>query len=744
MEQPTRQEMPTVNTNIDHLRQWIGKSETREDRITLTPIAALAATLDRDDPLPRDGDPLPPLWHWLYFLPLHRQSELGPDGHPKRGGFIPPVPLPRRMFAGGRQQFHRPLRVGEKISRVSRIADVTHKIGRNGPLVFVLVRHEISNQDGLALVEEHDIVYRDHPRPGERRAGLAKRADRCLVDARDYSPTPRCFSAIRRLPSILIAFTTIGDIAPTSKVIPGLVVHGPLIATLLADLLRRNLPDVSVTNFSFRAVKPIFDTHPFSCQRPLGRRWQECPIVGQRLRRLAVHGRNRHARMNHPPAVIAVSGKNLFAERARPISGNPLRRARTLRAISRRNISADIDEQRAYPEEFVDALTKAGWLAALIPEEYGGGGLSLTEASVIMEEINRSGGNAGACHGQMYNMGTLLRHGSEEQKREYLPKIANGELRLQSMAVTEPTAGTDTTKIKTTAVRKGDRYVVNGQKVWISRVQHSDLMILLARTTPLAEVKKKSEGMSIFLVDLREAIGKGLTVRPIPNMVNHETNELFFDNLEIPAENLIGEEGKGFKYILDGLNAERTLIAAECIGDGYWFIDKVTKYAKERIVFGRPIGQNQGVQFPIAKAYIEYRSRQSDALQGLRAVRRAPALRRRSQHGAAAGGGSFVGSGQRLPAIPRRLRFRVRIRCGAQIPRNAAVSGCADFDESDSFLRWRARARTCRDRSDGELLRPLDGITVVALEHAISGAVLHAPTRRSRRARDQDRAARRG
>ena len=264
-----------------------------------------------------------------------------------------------------------------------------------------------------------------------------------------------------------------------------------------------------------------------------------------------------------------------------------------------------VDEARGYPEAFVDALTKAGWLAALIPQDYGGSGLGLTEASVIMEEINRSGGNSGACHGQMYNMGTLLRHGSEAQKRDYLPKIATGELRLQSMAVTEPSTGTDTTKIKTTAVKKGDRYVVNGQKVWISRVQHSDLMILLARTTPLAEVKKKSEGMSIFLVDLHRSIGHGLTVRPIANMVNHETNELFFDNLEVPAENLIGQEGKGFKYILDGLNAERTLIAAECIGDGYWFVDRATKYANERVVFGRPIGQNQGVQFPIAEAYIE-------------------------------------------------------------------------------------------------------------------------------------------
>ncbi|MBR8176996.1 acyl-CoA dehydrogenase family protein [Burkholderia ambifaria] len=263
-----------------------------------------------------------------------------------------------------------------------------------------------------------------------------------------------------------------------------------------------------------------------------------------------------------------------------------------------------IDEARGYPEAFVDALTKAGWLAALIPQEYGGSGLGLTEASVIMEEINRAGGNSGACHGQMYNMGTLLRHGSAEQKQRYLPKIASGELRLQSMGVTEPTTGTDTTKIKTTAVRKGDRYVINGQKVWISRVQHSDLMILLARTTPLSDVQKKSEGMSIFIVDLHHAIGNGMTVRPIPNMVNHETNELFFDNLEIPVENLIGDEGQGFRYILDGLNAERTLIAAECIGDGYWFVDKVSQYVKDRVVFGRPIGQNQGVQFPIARAFI--------------------------------------------------------------------------------------------------------------------------------------------
>jgi acyl-CoA dehydrogenase len=267
-----------------------------------------------------------------------------------------------------------------------------------------------------------------------------------------------------------------------------------------------------------------------------------------------------------------------------------------------------VDEERGYPEAFAKALTEAGWLAALIPEEFGGSGLGLTEASIIMEEINRSGGNSGAVHGQMYNMSTLLRAGSAEQKARYLPRIASGALRLQSMAVTEPTTGTDTTKLKTTATRKGDRFVINGQKVWTSRVQHSDLMILLARTTPLDQVKKKSEGLSVFLVDIAQALQSGMTVRPIRNMVNHETNEVFFDDLEIPAENLIGEENKGFRIILEGLNAERVLIAAECVGDAWWFIDRAKAYAGDRIVFDRPIGQNQGVQFPIAKAYVATRA----------------------------------------------------------------------------------------------------------------------------------------
>ena len=264
-----------------------------------------------------------------------------------------------------------------------------------------------------------------------------------------------------------------------------------------------------------------------------------------------------------------------------------------------------VDAQRAYPEAFVDALTQAGWMAALIPQAYGGSGLSMAEASVIMEEINRSGGNSGACHGQMYVMNAIVRSGTPAQKDQFLPRIATGELRIQSMGVTEPTTGSDTTQLKTDAVRKDGRWVINGQKVWISRIQHSDLMILLARTTPVDQVKKRSEGLSCFLIDLKQAIGHGLTVRPIPNMVNHETNELFFDNLDIPEDALLGEEGQGFKTLLDGLNAERTLIAAECIGDGYWFIERARQYAGERVVFGRPIGQNQGVQFPIAEAFIE-------------------------------------------------------------------------------------------------------------------------------------------
>lgn len=263
-----------------------------------------------------------------------------------------------------------------------------------------------------------------------------------------------------------------------------------------------------------------------------------------------------------------------------------------------------VDKNREYPEAFVKALTDAGWLAALIPEDYGGSGLGITEASVILEEVNRCGGNAGACHAQMYIMGTLLRHGSDEQKRQYLPRIASGELRLQAFGVTEPSTGSDTTKLKTTAVRRGDHYVVNGQKVFTSRVEQSDFMLLLARTTPLDQVKKKSEGLSVFLLDLQDARAQGLTVTPIETMMNHSTNQVFFDDLKVPAENLVGEEGKGFRYILDGLNAERILIAGECVGDGFWFVERACAYAKDRIVFDRPIGQNQGIQFPIARAYV--------------------------------------------------------------------------------------------------------------------------------------------
>jgi acyl-CoA dehydrogenase len=264
----------------------------------------------------------------------------------------------------------------------------------------------------------------------------------------------------------------------------------------------------------------------------------------------------------------------------------------------------DLDARRAYPDAFVKALTDAGYLGALIPEEFGGSGLGVAEASIILEEVNRSGGNSGACHAQMYTMGTLLRHGSDAQKRSYLPQIASGALRLQAFGVSEPTTGSDTTQLKTTAVRKGDRYIVRGQKIWISRAEHSDLLLLVARTTPADQVKKRTDGLSMLLVDMRQAIGHGLTIRPIRTMMNHATTELFFDDLEVPSDALVGEEGKGFRYLIDGLNAERILIAAECVGDGRWFIERATRYAGDRVVFGRPIGQNQGVQFPIARAHV--------------------------------------------------------------------------------------------------------------------------------------------
>jgi acyl-CoA dehydrogenase len=264
----------------------------------------------------------------------------------------------------------------------------------------------------------------------------------------------------------------------------------------------------------------------------------------------------------------------------------------------------DLDARREYPEAFVNELTKAGYLAALIPQDYGGAGLGMMEAAIILEEINRSGGNAAACHAQMYIMGTLLRHGSEEQKRTYLPRIASGELRLQAFGVTEPNAGSDTTKLQTTAVRRGDRYVVNGQKMFISRVLQSDLMLLLARTTPLEQVTRKTEGLSVFLVDIRDKQGHGLEVRPLRMMMNHSTNALFFDGMEIPASSLIGDEGQGFSYILDGMNAERILVASDSLGDARWFIEKAVAYASQRVIFGKPIGANQGVQFPVARAHM--------------------------------------------------------------------------------------------------------------------------------------------
>ncbi len=277
----------------------------------------------------------------------------------------------------------------------------------------------------------------------------------------------------------------------------------------------------------------------------------------------------------------------------------------------------ELDARRGYPTEFVQALTEAGWLSALIPEEYGGSGLPLSAAAAILEEIHAAGCNAAACHAQMYTMGTVLKHGNAEQKQKYLPKIATGELRLQAFGVTEPTSGTDTTALRTFAKREGDKFIVNGQKIWTSRAEHSDLMLLLARTTPKDQVKKKTDGLSTFLVDMKAALGKGLTIRPIRTMMNHNSCEVFFDNMEVPAENLVGVEGKGFRYILDGMNAERMLISAECIGDAKWFINKAVEYSKQRVLFGHAIGKNQGVQFPIARAYAAMRAAEALLQKGL-------------------------------------------------------------------------------------------------------------------------------
>ena len=331
-------------------------------------------------------------------------------------------------------------------------------------------------------------------------------------------------------------------------------------------------------------------------------------------------------------------------------------------------------EPDRYPEEFVAALTQAGWLAALVPEEYGGGGLGLTAASAILEEINAAGCNSGACHAQMYTMGTILRHGSEAQKQRYLPRIASGELRLQAFGVTEPSVGSDTTSLQTTATRVDGGWEITGQKLWTSRAEHSDLMLLLARTTPADQVAKRTEGLSTFLVDMKRAVADGtMTIRPIRTMMNHATTEIFLDRVVVPDEDLVGEEGRGFRYILDGMNAERVLIAAECIGDGRWFVDKATAYANERVVFGRPIGSNQGVQFPIARAHAAAPGGGPGAVQGRLALRAGPPVRRRGEHGEAARRRRVVGGGQRVPRHARRLRLRGGVRHRAEVPRDAAV-----------------------------------------------------------------------
>ena len=351
-----------------------------------------------------------------------------------------------------------------------------------------------------------------------------------------------------------------------------------------------------------------------------------------------------------------------------------------------------LDRERAYPKEFVAALTEAGYLAALIPEEYGGSGLSISAAAAIMEEVHASGGNGAACHAQMYIMGTILRHGSDAQKQDYLPKIAGGELRLQAFGVTEPTSGTDTLSLRTSARKEGNHYIINGQKLWTSRAEHSDLMLLLARTTPREQVKKRTDGLSLFLVDMRLAQGTSMTITPVRTMMNHSTTQIFFDDLRVPAENLIGEEGQGFRYILSGMNAERILIAAECVGDAKWFIAKATAYAKERVLFERPIGQNQGVQFPIARAYAQMRAAELMVREAAAPIRGRRRRRAGGQHGQADRGRCLLVRRRHVRADLWRIRLRRGIRHRAQVPRDPALPGGADLDQFDPVVSGRARA----------------------------------------------------
>ena len=510
MNDPTRTLDPAT---LAHLQSWIGRTETLADDITAAPLRALSATLDRDDALPEPGTVLPPLWHWLYFLPQHRQSELGPDGHARRGGFLPPVPLPRRMWAGGRLQWlpENPLVVGDAVSASRVSSRSTHKAGRTGDLLFVLVKHEVHNAKGLALTRRaRHRLPRAPPSPATPAPPPQCPPKKAPAWQREIVPDPVLLFRYSALTFNGHRIHYDRKYVTEVEGYPGLIVHGPLIATQLVDLVRRNAAGALVKRFNFKAVRPTFDLHPLPSPASL----EPTARPSSSGRKTMKAGSRCKAPLNSPDPF--------------PISRTPCKTPPTSTRKSATpcapsapssptNTTARWTKQRGYPEAFVDALTKAGWMAALIPQEYGGSGLGMAEASVIMEEINRGGGNSGACHGQMYVMGTLAapRH-RRSRRKSTCRRSPRGELRLQSMGVTEPTTGTDTTKIKTTAVKKGGRYVINGQKVWISRIQHSDLMILLARTTPLAEVKKSSEGLSIFLVDLQDAIGNGHDRAPDP------------------------------------------------------------------------------------------------------------------------------------------------------------------------------------------------------------------------------------
>jgi acyl-CoA dehydrogenase len=581
----------------------------RTELILPGPAEALGALLGVPVPDLEGGEGLPLLWHWVYNLERPAEADLGADGHPIRGAVpAPPEPGRRRMWAGGRVRSLGPLRCGEPATRRTRVLSTEDKEGRGGRLTFVTVGHEIIQAGRLVVEEREDIVYRDPgapaPAAGPESAAVQPPAD----DEWSIEVTPTLLFRFSALTYNAHRIHYDRDYAREVEGYPGLLTHGPLQALAMAEAARaRGTATVDGLTFDYRIVSPLFD-HQGLIVRAAPHEGRVRATVRDVTGRETAHATLTTARAAAIPKTPARARREPAHEQP-----NPELRAKVRELCSRfpDQYWRRLDAAREYPQDFVDALTQSGLLSALIPAKLGGLGLGLTSASIILEEINRSGGHSAACHAQMYTMGAVLRHGSEAQKRAYLPGIASGEIRLQAFSITEKEAGSDTTSIATTARRERDEYVIDGHKSWTSRIMQSDLLLLLARTAPRAEHAARAEGLSLFLVDLREVREQqpeALEVTPVRTMFNYATYEVRYRGLRIPASGLIGEEGHGFRHVIDGWNAERILLAAESIGDGYWFTERATSYASTRRVFGRPIGANQGVQFPIANAYMQLRA----------------------------------------------------------------------------------------------------------------------------------------